>query len=77
MARVMAASIPDRAPGMTARRTTCHCVPPSASAASRSATDTPCNAVRVRATMVGSIMTARTTEARRMPEPRSPPPKRC
>ena len=27
--------------------------------------------------MVGSIMTARTTEARRMPDPRSPPPKRC
>ena len=60
MARVMAASIPDRAPGMTARRTTCHWVPPRASAASRSATDTPCKAVRVRATMVGSIMTAST-----------------
>ena len=77
MASVMAAWMPDLAPGITARRTTCHRVPPSASAASRSATDTPCSAVRVRATMVGSIITARTTEASRMPAPRSAPVKRC
>src|ERR1039457_5480467 len=62
-ASVMAAAIPDLAPGRTVRRTTCQWVAPSAIAASLSAMGTPPSALRLRATTVGSVMMASTTEA--------------
>ena len=71
--RVTAALTPARAAGKTARRTTCHLVAPSAMAASRSATGTAAKAVRLRATMVGRVITARTAEARRMLGPYASP----
>ncbi len=63
-ASVTAASIPGRAAGITALRTTCQRVAPRARAPSRSDTDTPDRAVRLRVTMVGRDITASTTAAR-------------
>ena len=73
VASVIAVWIPARAPGRTALLVTCHRVAPSASAASRSAVGTLAIAVRLRATMVGNVITARTTEARRTLGPYATP----
>ena len=72
-ARVTAAWMPDRAAGMTALRTACQRVAPSARAASRSATGTAARAVRLRATMVGRVITASTTDASRTLGPYASP----
>ncbi len=70
-AKVRAAAIPERAPGKTTSRTICQRVAPSAMAASRSAMATPERAVRLKATTVGRVMTASTTEASRMLGPKA------
>ena len=75
IARVTAASMPERAPGITARFVTCQRVAPSARAASRSDTATPESAVRDRATTVGRIITASTTLASSRLEPSGAPAK--